>query len=145
MSQRDVGITISRLLTDEEFRDRFVLYPLDTLAGLALEGVELQRQTRRRRLQRMRRSVAASCGVCENRSSGAKTGLHRGGNCVVSRATRMCILTHGVVEIDAPGSDFPGIGFAHTFTSSGRDRADTGRKEFAAIAASDYVRKKRTL
>lgn len=41
MSQRAVGITISRLLADEEFRDRFVLYPLDTLTDLHLEGVEL--------------------------------------------------------------------------------------------------------
>jgi len=41
MSQQAVGITITRLLTDEEFRDRFVLDPLETVADLHLEGVEL--------------------------------------------------------------------------------------------------------
>jgi hypothetical protein len=41
MSQQAVGITITRLLTDEDFRDRFVLDPLETIADLHLEGVEL--------------------------------------------------------------------------------------------------------
>jgi hypothetical protein len=41
MSQQAVGITITRLLADEEFRDRFVLDPLETVADLHLEGVEL--------------------------------------------------------------------------------------------------------
>jgi hypothetical protein len=41
MSQQTVGITIERLLTDEEFRLRFTMYPLDTVADLHLEGVEL--------------------------------------------------------------------------------------------------------
>ena len=41
MSKRGVNITISRLLTNEEFRDRFGLCPLETLADLRLEGVEL--------------------------------------------------------------------------------------------------------
>jgi hypothetical protein len=43
MSQRAVDITISRLLADDEFRDRFLLYPLETLAGLRLEGIYLTR------------------------------------------------------------------------------------------------------
>jgi hypothetical protein len=57
----------------------------------------------------------------------------------------MRILTHGIVEIVAPGSDFPGIGFAHHLHVAFRDRADLGRKESAAVAASDHFRKKRTL
>jgi hypothetical protein len=41
MSNRGVGIAISRLLTSEEFRSRFALNPLGTLADLHLEGVDL--------------------------------------------------------------------------------------------------------
>ena len=41
MSNRGVGIAISRLLTSEEFRTQFALNPLGTLAGLRLEGVDL--------------------------------------------------------------------------------------------------------
>jgi hypothetical protein len=41
MSNRGVGIAISRLLTSEEFRSQFALNPLGTLADLHLEGVDL--------------------------------------------------------------------------------------------------------
>ena len=41
MSNRGVGIAISRLLTSEEFRSQFALNPLGALADLHLEGVDL--------------------------------------------------------------------------------------------------------
>ena len=41
MSRQTVGVTIDRLLSDEEFREGFLSYPFDTVAALHLEGVEL--------------------------------------------------------------------------------------------------------
>jgi hypothetical protein len=41
MSQQMVGIVIDRLLTDENFRVRFALDRIETLAALSFLGVEL--------------------------------------------------------------------------------------------------------
>jgi hypothetical protein len=41
MSRRMVGIVIDRLLTDRDLRIRFTLDCLETIAELALRGVEL--------------------------------------------------------------------------------------------------------
>jgi hypothetical protein len=41
MSQQMVGIVIHSLLTDEELRERFTVDPMETIATLALRGLEL--------------------------------------------------------------------------------------------------------
>jgi hypothetical protein len=41
MSLRIVGIVIHTLLTDEDFRDRFAVNPMKTLADLNVRGVQL--------------------------------------------------------------------------------------------------------
>jgi hypothetical protein len=43
MSQAGVGIVIDELLTDEDLRIRFALDPIETVAELCLQGVELTR------------------------------------------------------------------------------------------------------
>ena len=41
MSLRAIGIVVHTLLTDEDFRDRFVVSPMKTLADLNVRGVRL--------------------------------------------------------------------------------------------------------
>jgi hypothetical protein len=41
MSHQMVGIVIHSLLTDEELRNRFIVDPMETIAALALRGLEL--------------------------------------------------------------------------------------------------------
>lgn len=44
MSRRMVGAVIQALLTDETFRERYVIDPLEALADVTLRGVELTRE-----------------------------------------------------------------------------------------------------
>jgi hypothetical protein len=41
MSLRAIGIVVHTLLTDEDFRDRFAVSPMKTLADLNVRGVRL--------------------------------------------------------------------------------------------------------
>jgi hypothetical protein len=43
MSQQMVGVVIHTLLTDRDLRERFLLDPIEALAALNVQGVELTR------------------------------------------------------------------------------------------------------